>query len=126
MTGSITRNWSVAVSSINLVLAIIIATTGVAFWLGGLTTTLEALAKAAVAEAMDGVLGHGAIVAMYAVSSNPIRQKAGWSAGSRRAHRTSEVDFFLVLQISWKRASWLGNPPRTGDPGRQAVSRTGN
>ena len=55
-------NWQLIASLGSLFLSIVIALTGLGFWLGGFTSSLERLADDAVQEAMDGVLGTGTII----------------------------------------------------------------
>ena len=70
------NNWQLFASLGSLVLSIIIALTGVGFWLGGFTSSFERLADNAVQKAMDDLLGPGTIIPKFALER--VSVPAGW------------------------------------------------
>ncbi|MXW92584.1 MAG: hypothetical protein F4114_16320 [Rhodospirillaceae bacterium] len=102
-------NWHLFASLCSLVLSIVIALTGVGFWLGGFTSSFERLADNAVEKAMDDLLGPGTIIPKFALERASV--PPGWVVCSQSG--TPDLQGrFLIGTTDIKNA---GKP--VGEPG---------
>lgn len=76
MSASSMPKWQLIASLCSLGLSIVFILTGLAFWLGGFTSSLERLADDAVQEAMDELLGPGTVIPKFALEQSNV--PPGW------------------------------------------------
>ena len=101
-------NWQLIASLGSLILSIVIALTGLGFWLGGFTSSLERLADDAVQEAMDEVLGPGTIIPKFAL--DPPKVPPGWVVCSQKGTPNPGGRFLIGTTDITKAGLQVGKP----------------
>lgn len=119
------RHWQLIASLGSLFLSIVIALTGLGFWLGGFTSSLERLADDAVQEAMDGVLGPGTIIPKFALEQSNV--PPGWVVCSQSGTPDLGGRFLIGTTDIKKAGKRVGEPGpdwRAGATGGESLGRS--